>query len=109
MSEEILGKAIKEYALPRDEIVVMTKVSGYVKPKGSDGTRRTNQSGLSRKVSFFTPRSPHQLTQHSVHLRLRPRLQASLARLQLDYIDLLQCHSFDYNTPIEETVGCYQL
>ena len=29
----------------------------------------------------------------------------SLERLQLDYIDVLQCHRFDYNTPIEETVS----
>ncbi|KAJ6573244.1 Aldo/keto reductase [Mycena sp. CBHHK59/15] len=74
MSEEILGKAIKEYKLPRDEIVVMTKVFGYVawnKPKEAAGARTVNQRGLSRK---------------------------------LDYVDVLQCHRFDYDTPIEETM-----
>lgn len=53
-SEEILGKAIKEYNLPRDEIVVMTKVFGYTawnKPKDDEpGARTVNQHGLSRKV-----------------------------------------------------------
>lgn len=32
-------------------------------------------------------------------------VKASLKRLQLDYIDVLQCHRFDYETPIEETVS----
>jgi aryl-alcohol dehydrogenase-like predicted oxidoreductase len=31
-------------------------------------------------------------------------VQASLKRLQLDYIDVLQCHRFDYETPVEETM-----
>ncbi|KAJ7167137.1 Aldo/keto reductase [Mycena crocata] len=88
MSEEILGKAIKEYKLPRDEIVVMTKVFGYSawkKPKEADGARTVNQRGLSRKHIFDSVKN-------------------SLTRLQLDYIDLLQCHRFDDNTPIEETM-----
>ncbi|KAJ7085004.1 aryl-alcohol dehydrogenase [Mycena crocata] len=88
-SEEILGKAIKKYKLPRDEIVVMTKVFGYVawkKPKEDDPAARTvNQRGLSRKHIFDSVKN-------------------SLERLQLDYIDLLQCHRFDYDTPIEETM-----
>lgn len=53
MSEEILGKAIKTHNLPREEIVVMTKVFGYTawnKPKEADGARTANQHGLSRKV-----------------------------------------------------------
>ncbi|KAJ7083345.1 aryl-alcohol dehydrogenase [Mycena belliarum] len=88
MSEEILGKAIKQHALPRDEIVVMTKVYNYTawnKPKEADGARTTNQHGLSRKHIFAS-------------------VKDSLKRLQLDYIDLLQCHRFDYDTPIEETM-----
>ncbi|KAJ6512274.1 aryl-alcohol dehydrogenase [Mycena vulgaris] len=89
MSEEILGKAMKAYNLPRDEIVVMTKVFGYVawsKPTIASGNARTaNQTGLSRKHIFDSVRD-------------------SLKRLQLDYIDLLQCHRFDKDTPIEETM-----
>ncbi|KAJ7167140.1 aryl-alcohol dehydrogenase [Mycena crocata] len=88
LSEEILGKAIKEYKLPRDEIVVMTKVFGYTpwnKPKEADGGRTVNQKGLSRKHIFDSVRD-------------------SLTRLQLDHIDLLQCHRFDEETPIEETM-----
>jgi len=95
LSEIILGKAIKQLNLPRDEIVVMTKLYNVV---GRDfGTNMllvgkdpeelgyVNQKGLSRKHIF-------QAVKHS------------LERLQLDYIDVLQCHRFDNNTPIEETM-----
>ncbi|KAJ6481057.1 aryl-alcohol dehydrogenase [Mycena sanguinolenta] len=89
MSEEILGKAIKQFNLPRDEIVVMTKVFGYTAwnklKDNEEGARTVNQRGLNRKHIFDSVRD-------------------SLKRLQLDYIDLLQCHRFDNDTPIEETM-----
>lgn len=83
MSEEILGKAIKQLDLPREEIVVMTKFTGYVSPRREEFLRNpkefeeklrcVNQYGGSRKHIF-----------HAV--------QDSLKRLQLDYIDVLQVH-----------------
>ncbi|EPQ56150.1 Aldo/keto reductase [Gloeophyllum trabeum ATCC 11539] len=94
MSEVMLGRAIKRLQLPRDEIVVMTKVYRPVgrTPGGNvmgaanpDDIGFVNQHGLSRKHIFDS-------------------VKHSLERLQLDYIDLLQCHRFDYNTPIEETM-----
>ncbi|CCO35995.1 Putative aryl-alcohol dehydrogenase C977.14c [Rhizoctonia solani AG-1 IB] len=94
-SERILGKAIKELRLPRDEIVVMTKVyhvvkrsseSGIVFPgPDADAAGYVNQYGLSRKHIFDS-------------------IKHSLERLQLDYVDVLQCHRFDYDTPITETM-----
>ncbi|KAG8940520.1 hypothetical protein FRC03_005402 [Tulasnella sp. 419] len=95
-SEIILGRAIKRYNLPRDEIVVMTKVFYVVgrqteevgwnyAPQEIQEKRYINQHGLSRKHIFDS-------------------VKRSLERLQLDYIDLLQCHRFDPNTPIEETM-----
>ncbi|KAG8881081.1 hypothetical protein FRB97_000200 [Tulasnella sp. 331] len=95
-SEIILGKAIKKYQLPRDEIVVMTKAYNTVS-REDEGTlaltskeelykkRYVNQNGLSRKYLFEAVRH-------------------SLDRLQLDYIDLLQCHRFDPETPVSETM-----
>ncbi|KAJ7774942.1 NADP-dependent oxidoreductase domain-containing protein [Mycena metata] len=95
LSEVVLGKAIKEFNLPRDEIVVMTKVfavvgrepsvSAFTTPDGPEKAGYVNQHGLSRKHIFDS-------------------VKHSLERLQLDYIDVLQCHRFDVNTPIEETM-----
>ncbi|EPQ56030.1 Aldo/keto reductase [Gloeophyllum trabeum ATCC 11539] len=96
MSEVVLGKAIKKYNLPREEIVVMTKIRGAVGKTvdtsawalyqaGPDNVGYLNQHGLSRKHIFDA-------------------VQASLQRLQLDYIDVLQCHRLDSDTPIEETM-----
>ncbi|KAL6308610.1 Aldo/keto reductase [Sparassis latifolia] len=95
LSEEILGKAIKKLRLPREEIVVMTKLYFSVAPQYDANLARTsqnpqeiviiNQRGLSRKNIFDA-------------------VKKSLERLQLDYVDLLQCHRFDYETPIEETM-----
>lgn len=78
VSEEILGRALREFAGPREEYVVATKVFN---PMGPD----PNQRGLSRK--------------HILH-----SIDASLTRLGLDHVDLYQIHRFDPETPIEETM-----
>ncbi len=76
-SEEIVGRALKDYAF-RDEIVVATKA--YFPWR-----QAPNTGGLSRKA-------------------LIQSLEDSLRRLDMDYVDLLQIHRWDYNTPIEETL-----
>ncbi|KAI8974167.1 Aldo/keto reductase [Trametes punicea] len=95
LSEVILGKAIKQFNLPREELVIMTKVyfpvpkepgiNVFAGGKKPEDFGIINQKGLNRKHIFDS-------------------VKASLQRLQLDYIDLLQCHRFDYDTPIEETM-----
>ncbi|KAH9038388.1 Aldo/keto reductase [Lactarius pseudohatsudake] len=94
LSEVILGKAIKQLNLPREEIVVMTKLHHVVSRSpgeqlslsdGVDNLGYVNQYGQSRKHIFDS-------------------VQHSLKRLQLDYVDVLQCHRFDYNTPVEEVM-----
>lgn len=77
-SERLLGAALKALARPREQVVVATKVRGTV-GKG------VNQVGLSRA-------------------HILSSIDASLARLQLDYVDLYQIHGLDPATPIEETV-----
>src|SRR5579884_1817986 len=78
VSEEILGRALRDFAPARDRIVVATKVFN---PMGDD----PNQRGLSRK--------------HIHHA-----IDDSLRRLGMDYVDLYQIHRFDYTTPIAETM-----
>jgi len=93
LSEVMLGKAIKELKLPRDELVILTKVylplaSTYdmnIFGKNAEEYGVINQKGLNRKHIFDS-------------------VKKSLERLQVEYIDVLQCHRFDYNTPIEETM-----
>jgi aryl-alcohol dehydrogenase (NADP+) len=78
VSEEILGRALKDFGPPRNLLVIATKVHGVM---GND----PNQRGLSRK--------------HIHHA-----IEDSLRRLQLDYVDLYQIHRFDPATPMEETL-----
>ncbi|MFD6953123.1 alcohol dehydrogenase [Nocardiopsis sp. TSRI0078] len=76
-SEEIVGRALAEYA-DRDEIVLATKVFGRMR-KGPNG------GGLSRKA-------------------VMTGIDHSLRRLGTDYVDLYQIHRWDPHTPVEETV-----
>jgi aryl-alcohol dehydrogenase-like predicted oxidoreductase len=77
-SEEIVGSALKEFA-QRDNVVIATKVFN---PMSQD----PNDTGLSRK-------------------HIMSSIDSSLRRLKTDYVDLYQIHRWDYNTPIEETLG----
>ena len=78
VSEEILGRAVKDFGPSRDRVVIATKVFN---PMGDD----PNQRGLGRK-------------------HIRHAIDDSLRRLGTDYVDLYQIHRFDYQTPIEETI-----
>ncbi|KAJ3973585.1 aryl-alcohol dehydrogenase [Lentinula raphanica] len=95
LSEIILGKAIKQLNLPRDEIVIMTKCWSVIGRNYGDDTLalradpdvngHVNQHGLSRKHIFAAVKN-------------------SLKRLQLEFIDVFQCHRFDPDTPIPEVM-----
>ncbi|MGH2976922.1 MAG: aldo/keto reductase [Gaiellaceae bacterium] len=74
-SEEVLGRALAKR--PRDSYVVATKVYGEM-PNGD--------RGLSRE-------------------QVLKQIDDSLGRLQLDHVDLYQCHSWDKDVPVEETLG----
>jgi aryl-alcohol dehydrogenase-like predicted oxidoreductase len=76
-SEEILGRALKDFA-HRDEVIIATKAHGRM----SD---TPNGAGLSRKA-------------------ILSEIDNSLRRLGTDYVDLYQIHRWDYETPIEETM-----
>lgn len=74
-SEEIVGRALKDYAR-REDIVLATKV--------------------------YFPMS--NLTGGLSHASIMQSIDDSLTRLGTDYVDLLQIHRWDYNTPLEETL-----
>jgi aryl-alcohol dehydrogenase-like predicted oxidoreductase len=76
-SEEILGKALRDFA-DRDEVVIATKVRHSMR-LGPNG------KGLSRKA-------------------IMTEIDRSLRRLGTDYVDLYQIHRLDPSTPIEETL-----
>jgi aryl-alcohol dehydrogenase-like predicted oxidoreductase len=78
LSEQITGQALKNLKVPRDSVVVATKVFG-------ETGAGANMRGASRG-------------------HIADGIKASLKRLQLDHIDLYQIHGFDPATPIEETV-----
>lgn len=95
-SEDIVGKAIKKYNIPRHKVVIMTKCYGavgetpdvqYVRYREQVQASKDyqNQFGLGRQAIFN-------------------QVEASLRRLDTPYIDLLQIHRFDNTIPIEETM-----
>ncbi|KNE65094.1 hypothetical protein AMAG_10755 [Allomyces macrogynus ATCC 38327] len=94
-SERILGRFLREYQIPRSQVIIATKcffqvVDGDMKVNllgmpAPPSKTSVNQWGLSRKHIFDA-------------------VDASLQRLGVEYIDLYQIHRWDYNTPIEETM-----
>src|ERR1700734_272482 len=78
-SESLLGQSLKTLGLARDQLIVATKATGSM----DDSPNGRGQS----RYHLFT------------------QVDASLKRLQLDYIDLYQLHGFDPLTPFEESLS----
>ncbi len=81
VAEAYIGNWMKQNKVPRDQIVLATKVRGEM-------GKKPNDEGLSR-----------------VHIM--NAVEASLRRLQTDYLDLYQAHWTDESTPIEETLRAF--
>jgi len=79
-AETILGHALSSER--RESLEILTKVFGATGPGGP------NDSGLSRK-------------------HIHESINASLTRLQTDYVDLYQAHRYDFSTPLEETMEAF--
>jgi aryl-alcohol dehydrogenase-like predicted oxidoreductase len=78
-SESLIGQALRDLGLPRDQLVIATKATGSM-------NELPNGRGQSR-------------------YHLMNELDASLRRLQLDHVDLYQLHGFDPLTPLEESLS----
>lgn len=78
VSEEVTGKLLREFGIKRETLVVATKCYFNL-------TDEINRGGLSRK-------------------HIMDAIDASLKRLNMEYVDLYQIHRWDYETPIEETM-----
>lgn len=96
ISEEMIAATIKKHKLPRHKLVLLSKCFGTVGEEPGvvhikypaeikKSKDYVNQSGLSRTAIFNA-------------------VDASLARLQTSYLDLLQIHRFDQTVPVEETM-----
>lgn len=77
-AEILMGEALRELKVPREDLVISTKI--FRGPQGG-----VNNVGLSRK-------------------RIIEATNASLKRMELDYVDIIFCHRPDHTTPVEETV-----
>lgn len=86
-SERVMGETIKKYGWPRCELVISTKIN-WGSANASSASKAVNCVGLSRK--------------HIVE-----GLNASLERLQLDYVDIVYAHRPDRDTPMEEVVRAF--
>lgn len=76
MSEKVLGKALKALGVPRDEYIVSTKCGRYA--EGFDFSAE----------------------------RVTKSIDESLARLQLDYVDILQCHDIEFGS-LDQVLKCF--
>ena len=74
-AETQLGKILKDLKVPREEVVIATKVHTAVDPE------RNSSASTNKK-------------------HIRESIKKSLNRLQMDYVDILYAHLYDYATPL---------
>jgi aryl-alcohol dehydrogenase-like predicted oxidoreductase len=113
-SEAIIGKAIKKYNIPRHKLVILSKCHGtvgeehnvraffYAKEvaKSKDYVNQGGKNQLACPLGYLVLTTYPGLSRTAIYTQV----EASLKRMDTPYMDLLQIHRFDPNTPIEETM-----
>ena len=98
MSETVFGQSLRNLGLPRDEIVVATKVLGRVTPPAPQNMSPAQKAEIERRAKG---RNVNGLSRKHI----MNAVDASLKRLGLDHIDLYQIHGSDPLTSLEETLS----
>ncbi|MBN2568835.1 MAG: aldo/keto reductase [Deltaproteobacteria bacterium] len=86
-AEDLLGKALSNVGIQRDQVIIGSKVFGLMEGRQENARRTPNDSGLSRR-------------------HIMNSIEGTLKRLNTD-LDLYQAHGFDPDTPIEETLRAF--
>ena len=118
MSEEIIGKAIKKFNIPREKLVILTKVRGTVPDEPGifswafEAPMGKSKDYVNKGGEFLEPKAFKSKASQLMILSLTglsrgaifKAVDASLKRLGTDYIDVLQLQRYDASVPPEETM-----
>ncbi|KIJ63009.1 hypothetical protein HYDPIDRAFT_176116 [Hydnomerulius pinastri MD-312] len=94
-SERLVAKFLKKYQIPRHQIVIASKCFGLV--ANDVGIRTSVTPGLDKQLEYINQKG---LSRAAIF----NAVEASLARLETPYLDLLQIHRYDSEVPAEETM-----
>lgn len=105
VSEMVIRKAIEKYKIPRSKLVLLTKCFGTVHDDPYGGRTQTGCESTQEYVN----KHGNALLQQSLFVGLSRKhifeaVENSLERLGMDYVDVLQIHRYDPDTPREETM-----
>ncbi|CAH0024826.1 unnamed protein product, partial [Clonostachys rhizophaga] len=108
-SERIIGKALQQFGIPREKVVILTKCNFAVgeTPGMTDPRFNPSNPNEEQQFAFYSEfeRSKDYQNQFGLsRTAIFNQVEASLKRLGTTYIDLLQIHRYDNSVPIEETL-----
>jgi aryl-alcohol dehydrogenase-like predicted oxidoreductase len=101
----LIKKAIEKYEIPRSKLVILTKCFGTLNDNAYGGRLAPDAESTKEYVNKHgIPSARVNLIVGLSRKHIFEAVDASLKRLGMDYVDLLQIHRYDPNTPREETM-----